>query len=290
MSSDGEIIERLRSRPLVDDCLRDRSLEDAILYTQDMESSGKTEFAFSRFELLVLAGRLDEAETVLKGFAERSGELGKTCRLYLKLLNADRWRREWNRDGERSPGAFSPPPGNVKLHCKAWNEYHQKSARHAIDTLKKAGKRRPHTSGVLQDHRNDTYRFDDIRESDSFILDCLEVLTPGKFFLVPFSEIVRLALPRAERVRQSIYVPSRLVTRNGVDGLVWIPQYYAGTHFCENEESRNGRVTSWDELEVDFAIAFGPRKLQIFCANSLNMLGLDQILRIAFSDTGKNAR
>lgn len=278
-----DLIQRIKARRPLREFTGERDVADAIEEARARYGAGEREMAFTLFELNVLAGRLDEADAVIAEFQEAAPPLAKTCQLYRDLLVAEKWRHEWRRDGERVPAAFSAPPDGLKLRCRAYNEYHQKSARHALETLSRAEKRRKATSGVLLSVRQDTHRFDDIRDSDCFLSDCLEVLTPKRFFLLPFAEIRQIELPHSETLRQAVFVLAQLATFSKVQGLVWIPQFYAGTHLSEEAESRQGAVTTWDDLDDHHSIAYGPRKLQVVCDESLYLFGLDDIVRIAFS-------
>lgn len=286
MSDEQVILQKIRARPTLSELMQERSLQETQDYLEEQIGTGRAEFHFCLSELHILTDELEKASECLRSLAEQMPALGQTCKLYQDVIEADRWRREWHRDGERSPSSFTTPPTHLKLRCKGWHEYHQRTVKHALQSLKRADKHRPRVPGVLESDKQDTHRFSDVRESDSFLCDALEVLSPKKFFLVPFEQIKRLELPKAESQRQFAYVTTRLVTYTGQDGLVWIPQYYAGTHFSEDDESRVGRLTTWEEVDDDFVVAFGPRKLHFFCDESQYLMGLDQIVRIAFSREG----
>jgi protein involved in temperature-dependent protein secretion len=279
----AQIIEQIKNRPTLFEFVGERTVEDAIEDARQRYADGRTELAFNLFELYVLAGVLEEADAVLGEFRDAVPELGKTCAIYGQLLEAERWRLEWHANGERVPAAFTKPPGYLRLRCRAWHEYHQRTVKHAIDTLRLAERERPAVSGVLESPDGRTRRFDDVRDSDCFVCDVLEILTPGKFFMVPWEQVRRIEFPQSEALRQSVFVLAKIVTFTQVQGLVWVPRFYGRTHFCEREESRSGAETTWEELDDVRSLAFGPRKLQFHAEDSLCLVGLDEITRIAFS-------
>ncbi|MBK8915510.1 MAG: SciE type virulence protein [Phycisphaerales bacterium] len=88
--------------------------------------------------------------------------------------------------------------------------------------------------------------FDDLRDADDTVADVLEVLTgDGRYFWVPFELVQSVQFEKPERARDLLFRQAELLTSADLNGPVFIPTLYAGTHRDPRDEMRLGRGTDW---------------------------------------------
>ena len=88
--------------------------------------------------------------------------------------------------------------------------------------------------------------FQDLRDADDFTAAFLEVFTTtGKYYWIPLENIRRILLHPVESPLDVLWRRCQIQATACSEGIVYVPQLYAGTFRAEDESLRLGRSTEW---------------------------------------------
>jgi type VI secretion system protein ImpE len=87
-----------------------------------------------------------------------------------------------------------------------------------------------------------------LRDCDDTLATVLEVFAQGHYWWVPFEQIQILAINPPRFARDLLWLPARLITREGLDREVYLPTIYPGTHEHSDDQVRLGRKVDWQPL------------------------------------------
>jgi len=233
-----------------------------------LEGKGSAEDHFALFCICLLLGDLDRAERALGFISSSDREVPDAVKVYAGLLNAERTRQQWRASAGNRPSAFADPPSYILLQCKAWHEFLHGEKEKAIGYLNAALERRPSVEGEIRTHDGERIRFDDLGDADTFSEGALEVLTPDRFFLVPFADLVSIEMDVPENLFEAVLLPARIRTKSKLDGMVWVPVLYAGSHLDDSGPVRTGNSTKWKWLAEGVACGVGQRVMRVLNCNS----------------------
>lgn len=217
------------------DALADGSLIEAV-ELQDVIVRDRPDDAAGRlflFELLTLAGRLNDARTQLRAIASPDPDWPAVRRGFAQLLKAESARRR----GKRT--AFGDEPAHFKARWRAFR---------AVRADGQAGAwvdRADDTSPELRGHV-DGREFEGLRDTDDRFGSVLEVFVGPVWVWVPFERLRRVALAPAVGVLDAAFRPARLRFADGQELTATLPLLYPGSHTADGVFA-TGLETDWPD-------------------------------------------
>jgi type VI secretion system protein ImpE len=193
------------------------------------------------FELLLFAGEWERALKQLDAVARRDPQSEPGAQVLRNNIAAMRERERLFAEGV-APHFVSEPPADIDLQLAAVGEWRAGRAEDAARLLEEAAEARSPLTGRLAGHS-----FDDWRDADALVAPALELIISDKYTWLPFAQVRRVELAAPRRLRDLIWCPARVETRDGVVGELFVPALYEGSERAADESVRLGRVTEWRE-------------------------------------------
>jgi len=217
-------------------------LEDAIQAAYNEVKSKPTDVS-CRHRLAILLcfnGEFQKADRQLEILSTMSPDVAVGVALSRQLLRAELSRLEFHTAG-RVPEFIDEPSDLLKLHLRASICARDGKQLEAAELLATAEGQRPQVSGICDDAQ-----FEDLRDLDDLVAPVLEALSStGKYYWIPFSELISADMAPPETLFDLLWRPVRLSMQKGPDGLVYLPTLYAGSAQDDQETIRMGRATDW---------------------------------------------
>jgi type VI secretion system protein ImpE len=190
--------------------------------------------------LLCFAGEWERADKQFDSVNLQNTELAIGVSLIRQLIRAEKSRDEFFNSG-RVPEVTNEPPEHLKLMLRAAMELREGATADATALLADAEEKRPAVAGEHGEHE-----FVGIRDLDDLLAGVCEVLTSnGKYYLVPFEQIVLLDFKPPEKPLDLLWRQARMIVEDGPDGEVYIPILYHGSSSTDDAQLRMGRATDW---------------------------------------------
>lgn len=193
------------------------------------------------FELLLFAGEWERALKHLDVAARQDARSELGAQVYRNNIHAMREREQLWAEGT-APHFLSEPPADVDAHIAAIKEWRAGRAAEARKLLDGAAKRRKPLAG-----RVDGREFTGWRDADDFLAPALELVISDKYTWLPFAQIKRLELSAPKRLRDLVWCPARVETRQGTIGEMFVPALYEGSSRHADEKVKLGRATQWQD-------------------------------------------
>jgi type VI secretion system protein ImpE len=195
-------------------------------------------------ELLLFAGNLDRADTIL----DAAGQIDPTAlpgvAEFRQLLRAEQARRQFLRDG-RLPEFLGEPTPTLRAMLAAVVAQRAGDAQEAARLVGEAEEQRPSASGVIATPQGDT-AFDDFRDIDDWHAGFFEVLTTtGKYFWIPTERVLSVEFHPPRRPRDLAWRRATMSVAAGPDGEVYLPTIYDHLDADIDDQLRLGRATDW---------------------------------------------
>ncbi|MBR0650305.1 tetratricopeptide repeat protein [Roseomonas terrae] len=192
-------------------------------------------------EMLLFAGEYERADRALDAVIEETPS--PTVMEFRQLLRAEVVRRQVFTEG-RVPKFQGDDPTEA-----------QKAAAQAV-TLLRAGDhagaaasgaeveaQRPRTPGKI-----DGVAFDDLRDADDVLAAFIEVHTSnGDYMWVPVERLAALSFDEPKRPRDLYWRRCNIATKDGQEGVVYMPTIYPWTVKTLPNPLRLGRGTEWQD-------------------------------------------
>ncbi len=192
-------------------------------------------------ELLCFAGQWERADKQLDLVGHQDPQAALGAGLLRHLVRAEQARQQFYSEGHL-PEFLESPSARHRLHLEASIRVREGQLAEAAEMLARAEGDRPHVSGTVNDRP-----VDDVRDLDDLTASLFEVLTAnGKFYWIPVERVESIEFRDPIRPRDLLWRSARLVVRGGLDGEVYFPAIYAGSHAHADEQLRLGRRTEWE--------------------------------------------
>jgi type VI secretion system protein ImpE len=205
------------------------------------------------FELLLFAGEWERALKQLDVAAREDARSELGAQVYRNNVHAMRERERLWAEGV-APHFLSEPPADVDAHLAAIKEWREGRTAEARKLLAGASKRRKPLTG-----RADGREFTGWRDADDFLAPVLELIISDKYTWLPFAQVKRLELSAPKMLRDLVWCPARVETRQGTIGEMFVPALYEGSSRHADERVKLGRMTEWQDEGGDTARAVGLR-------------------------------
>jgi type VI secretion system protein ImpE len=90
---------------------------------------------------------------------------------------------------------------------------------------------------------------------------CLELITNGRYYWVPFHRIRDLRFEAPADLRDFVWAPAQITWQNGGEAVALIPARYPGTEQSDDAALKLGRRTDWSVQPGDLYCGLGQRLL-----------------------------
>jgi type VI secretion system protein ImpE len=217
-------------------------LAEAIAAAGDEVKRHPTETAKRGFlaELLCFTGDFERADKQLDAITEMDPQTAVGISVFRQLLRAERARQQFHAEG-RLPEFVGKPSPRLQRHLEASIYIREGQPLEAAAMLDEAEEQRPRLPGACGGRP-----FDDIRDVDDLTAPLFEVLTStGKYFWIPMERVETIEFFDPVRPRDLLWRRVHMVVSGGPDGEVFLPTLYAGSHTCDDDRIRLGRMTQW---------------------------------------------
>ena len=227
------------------------------------------------FELLVFAGEWERALRQLDVVAGQNAGSELGAQVYRNNIQAMREReRLWT--ASLAPHFLSEPPAEIDLHLAAVKELNAGRASEAQKLLDTATEQRTPLTG-----RADGREFADWRDADDLLAPVLELIISDKYTWLPFAQIKGVEFAPPRQLRDLVWCPVRVETRQGTIGEMFVPALYEGSNRHTDDLVKLGRLTDWESIgeETTAARAVG---LRLFLAGDEEK-SIFEVRRVEFS-------
>ncbi len=209
-------------------------------------------------ELLLFAGNLDRADTILDAAATADPSSAVVVAEFRQLLRADMARRQLSREG-RIPEFLGEPTAALRAALAALVALRAGDVEEATRHAAEAAAGRPKVSGVLRQDGAET-AFDDFRDVDDLCAGFFEVLTTtGKYFWIPTERVASIAFHAPRRPRDLAWRRATISVTAGPDGEVYVPAIYDSLRPDVADDYRLGHATDWTGEESGPVRGIGQR-------------------------------
>lgn len=201
------------------------------------------------FELLLFAGEWERALKQLDVVAGQNSQSELGAQVYRNNIKAMREReRLWTES--LAPHFLSEPPPDVDLHLAAIKELCAGRGPEAQTLLDTAAAQRTPLAG-----RADEHEFEDWRDADDLLAPVLELIISDKYTWLPFAQIRHIEFSPPRQLRDLVWCPVRVETRQGTIGEMFVPALYEGSHRHTDDLVKLGRLTEWRSVGEGAAAA-----------------------------------
>jgi type VI secretion system protein ImpE len=210
------------------------------------------------FELLSFAGQWDRAEKQVDVLGGESSQAALAVSVYKSILAAERQRERLFTEGV-APHFLNEPPAWVDVQVEGVARLARGDAAGARSELGRAEEERPAVGG-----RFNGEPFEDFRDYDDRVGGVLELIVKDRYAWLPFAQIRTIEIRPPAKLRDLLWVPTRIEAVDGTIGEVFVPALYAGSSRNGNDLVRLGRMTDWKSVSDDLQVAAG---LRLFLAD-----------------------
>lgn len=194
------------------------------------------------FELLLFAGDWERALKQLDVVAGQNAGSELGAQVYRNNIQAMR-ERELLWTQSLAPHFLTEPPAGVDLHLAAIKELNAGRESEAQKLLDTAATGRTPLAGSM-----DGREFSDWRDADDLLAPVLELIISDKYTWLPFAQIKRIEFAPPRQLRDLVWCPVRIETRQGTIGEMFVPALYEGSNRHTDDLVKLGRLTDWQSI------------------------------------------
>ncbi|HTO88047.1 MAG TPA: type VI secretion system accessory protein TagJ [Thermoanaerobaculia bacterium] len=205
------------------------------------------------FELLCFAGQWDRAEKQIDVLGSESAQASLAVQVYKSNVAAEKQRVKLYREGA-APHFLNEPPAYADMQVEGIRKLASGDAAAARELFDRAEDERPSVAGTWNGKA-----FLDFRDYDDAIGGMLELIVKDKYAWLPFEQIRSIEMRPPSKLRDLLWIPTRIEALDGTIGEVFVPALYAGTSQGENDSARLGRMTDWKEIGEGLYAGVGQR-------------------------------
>jgi type VI secretion system protein ImpE len=194
------------------------------------------------FELLCFAGQWDRAEKQIDVLGSESAESALAVGVYKANVAEEKQRVRLFREGA-APHFLNEPPPYVDQQVEAIRKLASGDRGGARELLDRSEEERPACAGTWNGNP-----FSDFRDYDDAVGGVLELIVKDKYAWLPFEQIRSITMRPPSKLRDLLWIPTRVEALDGTIGEVFVPALYAGTSEGSDDRLRLGRMTEWKEI------------------------------------------
>lgn len=237
--------------------LRDGDPFQALKLLQDAvrANSADAKLRVFLFQLLAVVGQWERALNQLEVAASLDPSALAMAQTYREAVRCELLRAQVF-EGKKSPMVFGEPESWLALLIESVLLTGRGRTKEAQTLRAQAFEEAPATKGTLNSRA-----FEWIADADMRLGPVLEAIINGRYYWVPFSRLMRVAIEEPEDLRDVVWTPAHLMLENGGEAYALIPTRYPGTEKVEDGGLVLARKTTWEEREPEFYCGLGQRVL-----------------------------
>ncbi|HEY4254653.1 MAG TPA: type VI secretion system accessory protein TagJ [Roseomonas sp.] len=225
-------------------------------------------------EMLLYAGEVERADRTLDAVIME--EPSPAVLEFRRLLRAEEWRRQTFADGRLPKFQGDEATEAQKAVMQALVQFRAGDLAGANAATAEAENLRPRTPGKHGD-----VAFDDLRDADDMFSPILEVITAGGDYMwVPVERLRSLEFDAPRRPRDLYWRRATIETKEGTEGVVYLPALYPWTAKDAPAEFRLGRGTDWTDPAQGPVRGLGQRLLLV----GEDAIPLAEVTSLTFAD------
>jgi type VI secretion system protein ImpE len=239
----------------IEEDVRNGRLEEALagLESAIRKAPAESKHRVLLFQVLSLMGNWDRATTQLKVLGDMSKTVLPMVQTYQTVLLCEKLRADVFA-GKRTPLLFGEPQQWAALLVQALalgaqGHEEQFDALHA-----QAFEQAPASSGKI-----DGQPFAWIADADVRLGPVLEAIIDGKYYWIPFCNLLSIAIEKPSDLRDLAWIPAYLTLSNGGELVSLVPTRYPGSESSADPAIRMARKTDWTERKDGTSTGSGQR-------------------------------
>jgi type VI secretion system protein ImpE len=205
------------------------------------------------FQLLCLVGKWDRALNQLSVAATLDASALAMAQAYGDAVRCEAIRTDVF-EGRKSPMIFGQPDQWLALLIESMLVAGRGEPGRSQELRARAFDEAPATAGTL-----DGRPFSWIADADSRIGPVLEAVINGRYYWVPFSRLLKIAMDEPEDLRDMVWMPAHLQFENGGESVAFVPTRYPGSEASNDGLIVLARKTVWEEIAEDTFRGLGQR-------------------------------
>lgn len=242
---------------LAETYFREGNLDGALEELQNLIRShpDNSRYRIFLFQLLAILGQWERALNQLDVLRDMEDSAWSMVGPYGEAIRCEMLRTEIF-DGRRKPMIFGDPPQwmaylleSLRLTADAQYEQAQTLRDQAFDKARVS-------SGTI-----DEQPFSWIADADMRLGPVLEVILNGRYYWVPFEQILAINITGVEDLRDLVWLPAQFTWVNGGNAFGLIPSRYPGSETAQDPAVQTARKTEWIELSENMHQGVGQRML-----------------------------
>lgn len=191
------------------------------------------------FALLSFAGQWERAGTHLRAMSAAENDLQRSVQFVRGLVTAE-LHRLGVCEGEAVPVLPPQAPPHLEHRLAALQAWRRQEYDAAASHLDAALDTQPELAGKVNGQA-----FTGWRDLDDLLGSVCEVFAGGRYLWLPWEWIRSLELSTPERLPDLLWVPARLLHKDGEELTVNLPALYAGSYAWSDPALQLGRRTEW---------------------------------------------
>ncbi|MDP5217218.1 type VI secretion system accessory protein TagJ [Ruegeria sp. 2205SS24-7] len=207
------------------------------------------------FQLLCVLGDWKRAITQLKLSAEMDELATMMAKTYREAIICEVYREKVFA-GEKTPLIFGEPEEWLAHLIEAQKLFAGGHTAEAAELRAKAFDAAPATSGTVNGEA-----FEWIADADMRLGPVLEVIVNGRYFWLPFSQIVKLSCEEPSDLRDAVWTAGTLTVASGGEVAALIPTRYPDTIAQGDDAAKLARATQWVDGGAETFFGVGQRLL-----------------------------
>jgi type VI secretion system protein ImpE len=209
------------------------------------------------FQVLSFCGEWGRAEQHLDAIAVQDASKETGVQVYKNLLHAERERQDVAKLNRR-PSFLPATPPYTEMYFTAWKEVIAKKIEEAERLFGQIDAQLPIPSGTV-----DGVGFTGFQDTDAFLSLFLEAIVHDRYVWIPLGSIAELSISSPKTLFDLLWIPARLMTREGLSLGCYLPVLYPDSSLHEDEQVKLGRRTDWIALGGPFSKGMGQHVFQV---------------------------
>ena len=205
------------------------------------------------FQLLAVQGDWQRALSQLQVVAQLDAAALPMAQMYREAIRCEVFREEVF-TGARTPSVLGEPPAWIGLLVDALQKTSAGHIAAAEELRAQAFDDAPAKAGIA-----DGKRFEWLADADTRIGPVCEAIVDGKYYWVPFEQIVALHVDAPTDLRDVVWATAQLELGNGARQIALIPARYPGSHAADDDAVKLARLTTWQQRGPETFVGLGQR-------------------------------
>ncbi len=208
-------------------------------------------------QILCFLGEWGKAEKHLDVIALQDRERETGVQIYKNLINAEKERREVI-NNNLVPSFLTEPPNFFQSYQIARKRLADGKIEEAKSLFMEIFENQHDVSGEV-----DGRDFTGFRNLDTMLSLFIESFVYERYVWFPISSLREISINKPETFFDLLWIPTRLVTWEGLTVNCFLPVLYPDTYYHNDEEVILGRMTDWTDIDGFFYKGAGRQIFQI---------------------------